>query len=227
MEGNTVTHVNPLNDPCIALLSGFDLLQELQAQTGGGYSMSPCSDDSFLFQAGGVDRCLNQIYSIYLDSWWASQNQRTPISSRLVSMRAECVRQSNSILFIQLSGVLDIKYVGGSINGTKKSGNWLKAERKSGCIVNVKFSDVPLWSGWKQLWAFYVLVRSVEMYLAPRLKHWYLVRFILPPGNVNTMLFDRMGSYNALVKISVCLEWQLRRNQRRNKHSFKRKHLNY
>lgn len=31
--------------------------------------MSPCSDDSFLFQAGGVDRCLNQIYSIYLDSW--------------------------------------------------------------------------------------------------------------------------------------------------------------
>ncbi|KAM8850460.1 zinc finger protein GLIS1-like isoform 1-T5 [Spinachia spinachia] len=48
--------------------TGFDLLQELQAQTGGGYSMSPCSDDSFLFQAGGVDRCLNQIYSIYLDS---------------------------------------------------------------------------------------------------------------------------------------------------------------
>lgn len=41
--------------------SGFDLLQELQG--GGGYS-----DDSFLFQAGGVDRCLNQIYSIYLDS---------------------------------------------------------------------------------------------------------------------------------------------------------------
>lgn len=41
----------------------------LQGQVGGGYSMSPCSDDSFLFQAGGVDRCLNQIYSIYLDSW--------------------------------------------------------------------------------------------------------------------------------------------------------------
>ncbi|KAL6103813.1 uncharacterized protein ACO6RY_13684 [Pungitius sinensis] len=48
--------------------TGFDLLQELQAQTGGGYPTSPCSDDSFLFQAGGVDRCLNQIYSIYLDS---------------------------------------------------------------------------------------------------------------------------------------------------------------
>ncbi|XP_068427165.1 zinc finger protein GLIS1 [Clinocottus analis] len=48
--------------------TGFDLLQDLQGQTGGGYSMSPCSDDSFLFQAGGVDRCLNQIYSIYLDS---------------------------------------------------------------------------------------------------------------------------------------------------------------
>lgn len=41
----------------------FDLLQELQGQTGGRYP-----DDSFLFQAGGVDRCLNQIYSIYLDS---------------------------------------------------------------------------------------------------------------------------------------------------------------
>ncbi|XP_035025760.1 zinc finger protein GLIS1 [Hippoglossus stenolepis] len=48
--------------------TGFDLLQELQGQGGGGYSMSPCPDDSFLFQAGGVDRCLNQIYSIYLDS---------------------------------------------------------------------------------------------------------------------------------------------------------------
>ncbi|XP_029309043.1 zinc finger protein GLIS1 [Cottoperca gobio] len=48
--------------------AGFDLLQDLQGQAGGCYSMSPCSDDSFLFQAGGVDRCLNQIYSIYLDS---------------------------------------------------------------------------------------------------------------------------------------------------------------
>ncbi|XP_060901080.1 zinc finger protein GLIS1 [Labrus mixtus] len=47
---------------------GFDLLQDLQGQAGGGYFMSPCSDDSFLFQTGGVDRCLNQIYSIYLDS---------------------------------------------------------------------------------------------------------------------------------------------------------------
>lgn len=51
---------------CFPPLSGFDMLQ---GQVGGGYSMSPCSDDSFLFQAGGVDRCLNQIYSIYLDSW--------------------------------------------------------------------------------------------------------------------------------------------------------------
>lgn len=48
--------------------TGFDLLQDLQGQAGGGYSMSPCPDDNFLFQAGGVDRCLNQIYSIYLDS---------------------------------------------------------------------------------------------------------------------------------------------------------------
>ncbi|KAM3866163.1 uncharacterized protein glis1a [Diretmus argenteus] len=47
---------------------GFDLLQDLQGQAGGGYSISPCPDDSFLFQAGGVDRCLSQIYSIYLDS---------------------------------------------------------------------------------------------------------------------------------------------------------------
>lgn len=45
------------------------MLQDLQGQAGGGYSMSPCSDDNFLFQAGGVDRCLNQIYSVYLDSW--------------------------------------------------------------------------------------------------------------------------------------------------------------
>lgn len=52
--------------PPTPLFSGFDMLQ---GQAGGGYSMSPCSDDSFLFQAGGVDRCLNQIYSIYLDSW--------------------------------------------------------------------------------------------------------------------------------------------------------------
>ncbi|XP_076004437.1 zinc finger protein GLIS1 [Genypterus blacodes] len=46
--------------------AGFDLLQDLQSQAGGGYSS--CPDDSFLFQAGGVDRCLSQIYSIYLDS---------------------------------------------------------------------------------------------------------------------------------------------------------------
>ncbi|KAM9349220.1 zinc finger protein GLIS1 [Symphorus nematophorus] len=55
-------------NPTASHSTGFDLLQDLQGQAGGGYSMSPCSDDSFLFQAGGVDRCLNQIYSIYLDS---------------------------------------------------------------------------------------------------------------------------------------------------------------
>ncbi|KAM8728076.1 zinc finger protein GLIS1 [Acanthopagrus schlegelii] len=55
-------------NPTAAHSTGFDLLQDLQGQAGGGYSMSPCSDDSFLFQAGGVDRCLNQIFSIYLDS---------------------------------------------------------------------------------------------------------------------------------------------------------------
>nr|XP_046265140.1 zinc finger protein GLIS1 [Scatophagus argus]XP_046265141.1 zinc finger protein GLIS1 [Scatophagus argus] len=55
-------------NPAASHSTGFDLLQDLQGQAGGGYSMSPCSDDSFLFQAGGVDRCLNQVYSIYLDS---------------------------------------------------------------------------------------------------------------------------------------------------------------
>ncbi|TDH06028.1 hypothetical protein EPR50_G00128210 [Perca flavescens] len=53
---------------CASHSTGLDLLQDLQGQAGAGYSMSPCSDDSFLFQAGGVDRCLSQIYSIYLDS---------------------------------------------------------------------------------------------------------------------------------------------------------------
>ncbi|KAM9844811.1 zinc finger protein GLIS1-like [Aulostomus maculatus] len=48
--------------------TGFDLLQDLQGQAGGGYSMSPCPDDSFLFQTGGVDRCPNQIDSVYLES---------------------------------------------------------------------------------------------------------------------------------------------------------------
>lgn len=49
--------------------TGFDLLRDLQGQAGGGYSLS-CPDESFLFQSGGggVDRCLSQIYSIYLDS---------------------------------------------------------------------------------------------------------------------------------------------------------------
>ncbi|KAM9323507.1 uncharacterized protein glis1a [Pholidichthys leucotaenia] len=48
--------------------TGFDLLQDLQGQAGGGYSMSSCPDDIFIFQPGGVDRSLSQIYSIYLDS---------------------------------------------------------------------------------------------------------------------------------------------------------------
>ncbi|KAM4604609.1 zinc finger protein GLIS1 [Polymixia lowei] len=57
-----------LPNPSASHSTGFDLLQDLQGQAGGGYSISPCPDDSFLFQAGGVDRCLSQIYSIYLDS---------------------------------------------------------------------------------------------------------------------------------------------------------------
>ncbi|XP_071397221.1 zinc finger protein GLIS1 [Centroberyx affinis] len=55
-------------NPSASHSTGFDLLQDLQGQAGGGCSISPCPDDSFLFQAGGVDRCLSQIYSIYLDS---------------------------------------------------------------------------------------------------------------------------------------------------------------
>ncbi|XP_068604900.1 zinc finger protein GLIS1 [Brachionichthys hirsutus] len=54
--------------PTASHSAGFDALQELQCQAGGGYPTSLCSDDSFLFQSGGVDRCLSQIYSIYLDS---------------------------------------------------------------------------------------------------------------------------------------------------------------
>ncbi|XP_023133014.2 zinc finger protein GLIS1-like [Amphiprion ocellaris] len=53
-------------NPSTCHSTGFHLLQDLQGQAGGGYTMS--TDDSFLFQAGGIDRCLNQIYSIYLDS---------------------------------------------------------------------------------------------------------------------------------------------------------------
>ncbi|XP_040910531.1 zinc finger protein GLIS1 [Toxotes jaculatrix] len=75
-EGKVVQPVNDggfepasyFTNPSTSHSTGFDLLQDLQGQAGGGYSMSPCPDDSFLFQAGGVDRCLNQIYSIYLDS---------------------------------------------------------------------------------------------------------------------------------------------------------------
>ncbi|XP_018533613.1 zinc finger protein GLIS1 [Lates calcarifer] len=75
-EGKVVQSVNDggfepasyFTNPPTSHSTGFDLLQDLQGQAGGGYSMSPCPDDSFLFQAGGVDRCLNQIYSIYLDS---------------------------------------------------------------------------------------------------------------------------------------------------------------
>lgn len=55
-------------NPSASHSAGFDMLQDLQGQAEGGYSMSPCPDDGFLFQAGGVDRCLSHIYSIYLDS---------------------------------------------------------------------------------------------------------------------------------------------------------------
>ncbi|XP_056158026.1 uncharacterized protein LOC130133587, partial [Lampris incognitus] len=53
-----------LTNPSAPHSAGFDLLQDLQGQAGGGYAISPCPDESFLFQAGGVDRCLSQIYSI-------------------------------------------------------------------------------------------------------------------------------------------------------------------
>ncbi|KAM6918565.1 zinc finger protein GLIS1 [Xenentodon cancila] len=59
---------NFFTNPTTSHSVGFDLLQHLQGQAGGGYSMSGCPDDSFLFQSGGVDRCLSQILSIYLDS---------------------------------------------------------------------------------------------------------------------------------------------------------------
>ncbi|KAF7198724.1 zinc finger protein GLIS1 isoform X1 [Nothobranchius furzeri] len=55
-------------NPSVPLSTGFDLLQELQGQAEDGCSSSPCPEDSFLFQTGGVDRCLSQIFSIYLDS---------------------------------------------------------------------------------------------------------------------------------------------------------------
>lgn len=51
--------------PSASQSSGFDLVQDLQGQAGGGYSFPPCPD---LYQAGGFDRCLSQIYSLYLDS---------------------------------------------------------------------------------------------------------------------------------------------------------------
>ncbi|XP_026231205.1 zinc finger protein GLIS1 [Anabas testudineus] len=60
--------ISYVTNPSAPHSTGFDLLQDLQGQAGGGFSMSPRPDDSFLFQTGGVDRCLNQIYSIYLDS---------------------------------------------------------------------------------------------------------------------------------------------------------------
>ncbi|XP_038134885.1 zinc finger protein GLIS1-like isoform X2 [Cyprinodon tularosa] len=55
-------------NPSASHPGGFDLLQDMQAQVEDLYSSSPCPEDSFLFQCGGVDRCLSQIYSIYLDS---------------------------------------------------------------------------------------------------------------------------------------------------------------
>ncbi|KAM4728971.1 zinc finger protein GLIS1 [Anableps anableps] len=55
-------------NPSTSHTAGFDLLQDMQSQAEDSYSSSPCPEDSFLFQSGGVDRCLSQIYSIYLDS---------------------------------------------------------------------------------------------------------------------------------------------------------------
>lgn len=52
----------------VSLSAGFDLLQDLQGQAGGGFTMSPCPDDGFLFQTGGVERCLTHIDSVFLDS---------------------------------------------------------------------------------------------------------------------------------------------------------------
>lgn len=49
--------------PCAPHSTGFDLLQDLQGQAGGG-----CFEDHFLFQSSGLDRCLSHLYSIYLDS---------------------------------------------------------------------------------------------------------------------------------------------------------------
>jgi len=77
----SVSETKQMTEFPVFLLSGFDLLQDLQGQAGGGYSMSACPDDSFLFQAGGVDRCLSQIYSIYLDSWseaWSKKTKALP-----------------------------------------------------------------------------------------------------------------------------------------------------
>ncbi|XP_008432251.1 zinc finger protein GLIS1-like [Poecilia reticulata] len=55
-------------NPSASHTAGFDLLQDMQGQAEDNFSSSPCPEDSFLFQSGGVDRCLSQIYSIYLDS---------------------------------------------------------------------------------------------------------------------------------------------------------------
>ncbi|MED6291481.1 hypothetical protein CHARACLAT_024148 [Characodon lateralis] len=55
-------------NPSASHSAGFDLLQDMQGQVEDDYSSSPCPEDSLLFLSGGVDRCLSQIYSIYLDS---------------------------------------------------------------------------------------------------------------------------------------------------------------
>ncbi|RVE60966.1 hypothetical protein OJAV_G00166210 [Oryzias javanicus] len=47
--------------------AGLDLLHDLQEQAGGRYPVSAYPEDGFFLQAGGVDRCLSQIFSIYLD----------------------------------------------------------------------------------------------------------------------------------------------------------------
>ncbi|XP_013868466.1 zinc finger protein GLIS1 [Austrofundulus limnaeus] len=55
------------SNPPASHSAGFDLLQDLQGQAEDRYASSPCPEDGFLFQTGGVERCLSQFYSIYLD----------------------------------------------------------------------------------------------------------------------------------------------------------------
>lgn len=67
-EGGFDSSTYPMNTS-VSHSAGFDQVQDLQGQAGGGgSSLSSCQDESFLFQAGGFDRCLSHIYSVYLDS---------------------------------------------------------------------------------------------------------------------------------------------------------------